>query len=239
MSLWVRSPLNINEVANLVRSSFTKIKEHNKGVKYKTPKFLTSLKDNQIKVAKLKSNQKQKMILVRIPSESNWTLVKKNVANFYLHNFNYKAKGGLYSLLKDKGWALGVNGNITYRPDHSVLSIVVNLTDQGIEHYEDVLWDIKDYLDFLSTQKPSQGQYDFYRKIINYKSSLEPVPDSIYNYYNAVLVSKFISFKDLIAKMPKVFDQNAYQKFINQFNFNQSAVVIVGNDPKNGKAIKN
>ena len=57
MSLWVRSPLNINEVANLVRSSFTKIKEHNKGVKYKTPKFLTSLKDNQIKVAKLKSNQ--------------------------------------------------------------------------------------------------------------------------------------------------------------------------------------
>ena len=49
------------------------------------------------------------MILVRIPSESNWTLVKKNVANFYLHNFNSKAKGGLYSLLKDKGWALGVN----------------------------------------------------------------------------------------------------------------------------------
>ena len=93
-------------------------------------------------------------------------------------------------------------------------------------------------MDFLSTQKPSQGQYDFYRKIINYKSSLEPVPDSIYNYYNAVLVSKFISFKDLIAKMPKVFDQNAYQKFINQFNFNQSAVVIVGNDPKMEKRSK-
>ncbi|XP_018401507.1 PREDICTED: insulin-degrading enzyme-like isoform X1 [Cyphomyrmex costatus] len=88
--------------------------------------------------------------------------------HYVSHLLGHEGKGSLLSALKSKGWCNSlVSGKRPAARGFSIFNIIVDLTEEGIKHIEDVVLRVFQYINMLKLKGPIRWIYDEYRDIAN------------------------------------------------------------------------
>jgi len=82
--------------------------------------------------------------------------------------FEYGGKGSLISVLRAKGWGNSIEaGNLCAAKEFTFFNVAINLTDEGLEHIDDIMILFFQYVKLL---KESNGTE--YRRIYNVSNEM-------------------------------------------------------------------
>ena len=102
----------------------------------------------------------------------NWSLAPI-LGQYQTKPFNYlsriirhKGKGSLFSFLKQKHWAIGLDASSTLSDTHSLFNISITLTETGHSNIKHVLDAVFSYLSLLRQQGPNQRIFEEFKRIM-------------------------------------------------------------------------
>ncbi|GBB90257.1 hypothetical protein RclHR1_17150001 [Rhizophagus clarus] len=82
---------------------------------------------------------------------------KAKAAKYASHLIGHEGIGSICSLLKKKGWIISIYvGPSEISADYHIMTVNVDLTEDGLEHYEDVLEIIFQYIEMLRREGPQE-----------------------------------------------------------------------------------
>ncbi|EFN70814.1 Insulin-degrading enzyme [Camponotus floridanus] len=101
-----------------------------------------------------------KILYIILPSEY---LIHRQYVSFLTYLFEYGGKGSLMSVLRANGWGNDIDtGNLCDAKEFTFFNVAINLTDEGLEHIDDIMTLFFQYVKLL---KESNGTE--YRRIFN------------------------------------------------------------------------
>ncbi|XP_012541828.2 insulin-degrading enzyme isoform X2 [Monomorium pharaonis] len=93
---------------------------------------------------------------------------RSSPAYYVSHLLGHEGEGSLLSALKARGWCNSlVSGKRPGARGFSFFSVVVDLTEEGIKHIEDIVQLMFQYINMLNSNDPIEWIYDEYRDIAN------------------------------------------------------------------------
>ena len=97
--------------------------------------------------------QEKRELALEFPMPSIWKVYDKKPLSYLGRLLGYEGKGSLYSFLKHKGWidSLGAGGH-DLPGEYSEFSIRMALTEEGLEHVDDITAIVFDYIDLIRKQ---------------------------------------------------------------------------------------
>ncbi|CAB4379202.1 unnamed protein product [Rhizophagus irregularis] len=156
MKLCVLGSDPLEQLTEWVVEKFSDIK--NKNVAPLIPVEIPLRKDvelsKQILAKPVKDNH---TLAVYIPIPSLRENYKTKAAYYAAHLINHEGTGSICSLLKKKGWITSIYaGPEEISVDFHMMTMNVYLTEDGLEHYEDVLEIIFQYIEMLRREGPQE-----------------------------------------------------------------------------------
>ncbi|XP_071641482.1 insulin-degrading enzyme-like isoform X1 [Temnothorax longispinosus] len=93
---------------------------------------------------------------------------RSSPAHYVSHLLGHEGEGSLLSALKARGWCNSlISGRRLGARGFSFFSVVVDLTEEGIKHIEDIVQLMFQYINMLKLKGPIEWIYDEYRDIAN------------------------------------------------------------------------
>ncbi|XP_011637208.1 insulin-degrading enzyme-like [Pogonomyrmex barbatus] len=90
--------------------------------------------------------------------------------NFFIYLFEYDGKKSLTSVLKAKGWGNSVEAGFFPQTNESLFVIIVDLTTEGLEHVDDVMTMLFQYINMLKNSNDKLKRvYNEYKEIMELK----------------------------------------------------------------------
>jgi len=149
--------------------------------------------------------------------------------HYLSHLIGHESEGSIFYHLKEKGWAQALYaGNMKECKNVSFFSITVELTEQGYEHYKDVIIIIFQYFEMLKQQGSQKWIFDECKTLndisFQFKEKSKPVR-------TALVLSKEMLFypkEHIIAGMSLYFEYNKdlIEEFTNKLNADNFVLVV-------------
>ncbi|KAG0225257.1 Insulinase (Peptidase M16) [Actinomortierella wolfii] len=103
-----------------------------------------------LNVAYVKPVKDVRSLQIQFPFPDQYPHYKVHPARYLTHTIGHESKGSILSLLKKKGWANGLSAGTSQGGiGFEFFKITVDLTKEGLAHYEDVTVTIFQYLEML------------------------------------------------------------------------------------------
>lgn len=136
MSLVVLGKESTGQLKQMIEERFSAV-ANRKATAFVDPQPLYKQLPAQINIKTLKDLQQ---LSLTFPTPAVRDLYNQKPAFYIATMLGYEGKGSLFSLLKDKGWAnsLSASPGIVLQ-NQSNFRISISLTDQGYEHYDEVI----------------------------------------------------------------------------------------------------
>ncbi|XP_047064855.1 insulin-degrading enzyme-like 1, peroxisomal [Lolium rigidum] len=159
MQLVVYGKESLDNIQTLVESKFCDIK--NVGRKqFSFPGHPCSSKDLQIlvKVVPIKQGHTLRVLWPITPNIRHY---KEGPCRYVSHLIGHEGEGSLFYILKKLGWAMSLeSGEGDWSYEFSFFSVVIQLTDVGHEHMEDVIGLLFRYITLLQTSGTPKWIFD-------------------------------------------------------------------------------
>lgn len=116
-----------------------------------------------IKAKPVMSKNKLSLSFVAPDHDLHWEV---HTPHYFSHLIGHEGKGSLLAFFKSKGWANGLSaGGYTISEGCGQFGIDVDLTEVGLENYEEVLYSIFQYIELLRVSLPQKWIYDELREV--------------------------------------------------------------------------
>ncbi|VAH44622.1 unnamed protein product [Triticum turgidum subsp. durum] len=159
MQLAVYGKESLDNIQTLVESKFCDIK--NVGRKhFSFPGHPCSSKDLQILVKAVPIKQGHNLRILW-PITPNVRHYKEGPCKYVSHLIGHEGEGSLFYVLKKLGWAMSLEaGEGDWSYEFSFFSVIIQLTDVGHEHMEDVVGLLFRYITLLQTSGTPKWIFD-------------------------------------------------------------------------------
>lgn len=85
---------------------------------------------------------------------------KKKPSRYFSHLLGHESDGSVYALIKKKGWATGLSaGQHSQTRDSEIFGVKVVLTEEGMDHRDEIISIIYEYIDILHKSEPTEWIY--------------------------------------------------------------------------------
>jgi insulysin len=96
------------------------------------------------------------------------SLVVQQPGHYLSHLFGHEGPGSLLSVLRAKSWCNSlVGGGRTTARGFGFFGVYVDLTEEGIDHIDDIVKLVFQYVNMLKREQPQKWIYEEYRDIMN------------------------------------------------------------------------
>ncbi|ONH66952.1 A-factor-processing enzyme [Cyberlindnera fabianii] len=102
-------------------------------------------------------------------------------SHYYSHLLGHEGNGSILAYLKEKGWANGLSaGGYTISKGNGTFGVDIDLTEDGISHYEEILVVLFQYLNLLKREGAHQWIYNELQEVseMNFKFKQKSSPSS-------------------------------------------------------------
>ncbi|KAK1679676.1 hypothetical protein QYE76_040524 [Lolium multiflorum] len=217
MQLVVYGKESLDNIQTLVESKFCDIK--NVGRKqFSFPGHPCSSKDLQIlvKVVPIKQGHTLRVLWPITPNIRHY---KEGPCRYVSHLIGHEGEGSLFYILKKLGWAMSLeSGEGDWSYEFSFFSVVIQLTDVGHEHMEDVIGLLFRYITLLQTSGTPKWIFDELLAIcetgFNYRDKSPPM-----NYVASISSNMQIFPPEdwlIASSVPSKFSPDAIQRVLNE-----------------------
>lgn len=160
MKLVVLGKESIEDLEKMVSTCFSPVTNHNlikpvfPGNPY-GPKELCK----QVSIVPVKEGTKS--LKINFPTREVDTLYRQKPTHYISHLIGHEGQGSILQLLKDKGWANELSAGVSRNcSDWGCFSITIDVTDNGLEHYHDIITIVFAYLSLLKKQGVQRWIHD-------------------------------------------------------------------------------
>ena len=159
MKLVVLGKESIDELEKLVETYFTPIVNKDIAIPvFPGQPFGTDQLAKRVSVVPVKE---MRAVELTFPMREVETLYKQKPARYISHLIGHEGKGSILSLLRELGWANDLSaGEARSCSDWSSFSIHIDLTDDGLEHVDEVVDIVFAYISLLKKAGPQQWVHD-------------------------------------------------------------------------------
>ncbi|XP_011268023.1 insulin-degrading enzyme isoform X2 [Camponotus floridanus] len=185
MSLCILGKESLDELENMVVDLFNEVR--NKKVKvpiwpehpfkdehFRTKWYVVPIKD-------------LRNLDITFPLPDLQQYYKSSPAHYISHLLGHEGEGSLLSALKAKGWCNSlVSGKRSGARGFNFFSVVVDLTEEGIKHVDDIITLMFQYISMLKKKGPIEWIYNEYRDIANMNFRFKE-KSSPRNYVNSIV----------------------------------------------------
>ncbi|KAL0124001.1 hypothetical protein PUN28_006072 [Cardiocondyla obscurior] len=166
MSLSVLGKESLDELENMVINFFSGVRnkeievptwpEHPfKNEHFRTTWYIVPIKDTR-------------NLDISFPLPDMQQHYRSSPAHYVSHLLGHEGKGSLLSALKARGWCNSlVSGKRSGARGFNFFNVIVDLTEEGIEHIEDIVQLMFQYINMLKLEGPKEWIYNEYRDIAN------------------------------------------------------------------------
>ncbi|GEQ71646.1 hypothetical protein JCM33374_g5332 [Metschnikowia sp. JCM 33374] len=114
--------------------------------------------DQMRKILKAKSimdtNKLELSFMIPDDMEKHW---ETKPGQYYSHLLGHESKGSLCYYLKEKNWITSLSaGNMMVCQDNALFMVDVELTPEGLQHWQDIVVHVFEYLKMLHSQEPQE-----------------------------------------------------------------------------------
>jgi insulysin len=165
MTLAIFGKESLDELEDLVIKYFSEI--DNKNIELKKWSDKVYLEDQimtKLYIVPIKDTRSL-TISFQIPDDSDENF-RSGPEHYISHLVGHEGKGSILSELKSRGWSNNlVGGASSLAKGFGFFEITTDLTEEGLNHIDDILQLIFQYLNMLREKKPQQWIFDEYRKL--------------------------------------------------------------------------
>jgi insulysin len=98
---------------------------------------------------------------MQFPMRETDSLYLSKPTRYLAHLIGHESKGSLFALLKNNQWAHDLSAGTSRNcSDWSSFAISITLTDQGFEHYEEIVGLVFEYVEMLKKQGPQEWIFE-------------------------------------------------------------------------------
>ncbi|CAA0837441.1 Zinc-metallopeptidase- peroxisomal [Striga hermonthica] len=207
MHLVIYSKDALDKSESLVRSKFQEIRNISKNcITFPGQPCDSENLQILIKAVPIKQGHKLRFVWPITPGIRHY----KEGPNRYLgHLIGHEGAGSLFYILKKLGWATSLSaGESDWTFEYSFFKVVVDLTEAGHEHFEDIVALLFKYIQLLQQSGPCQWIFDELAAIcktsFDYQDKIRPIDYVV----NVALNMQFYPPKDWLvgSSMPSIFN---------------------------------
>ncbi|KAG5520158.1 hypothetical protein PMAC_001235 [Pneumocystis sp. 'macacae'] len=224
MKLVVFSKESLDELQTLVLKYFTDVP--NKGTERPlfTEEPLTEKELGQQRW--VKSTLDLLSLELVFPIKGFKKLYKTAPSSYFEYLLEHKATGSIYSLLKKNGWAIDIGVVKEYIvSDVEFFRIQIDLTDNGLYNYENIIVIVFQYLNMIKQSKIQKWIHDELKSIYELKYRFSEL-EALYRHVSslsALMQENYIDYHDLLYHIvPQQYDEthiSNFLEFLNPENF--------------------
>ncbi|KAH7853388.1 hypothetical protein Vadar_001822 [Vaccinium darrowii] len=221
MHLVVYGKENLDKIESLVENIFQEIPNKERSSSHFAGRPCTSEHlQILVKAVPIKQGHELRIVWPVTPDIQHY----KEGASCYLnHLIGHKGNGSLFCSLKAMGWATYLYaGETDWTKDFSFFSVIINLTDAGHEHMEDVVGMLFKYIDLLQKCGVCKWIFDELSAIsetrFHYRDKIPPVRDVV----NIASNMQFYPPNDWLVRssLPSKFNPVRIQLLLDELNPN-------------------
>ncbi|ODV93679.1 hypothetical protein PACTADRAFT_51446 [Pachysolen tannophilus NRRL Y-2460] len=237
MRLVVLGREDLDTLTKWVVEKFSEIpnKDKSKSI-FNNPPFTKKELQKLIKAKPVMDTKSMELTFITPDQSSNW---ESQPQRYFSHLIGHEGKGSLLYYFKEKGWANELSsGSMNISKNYSVFAIEIDLTDKGLENYQEIILNIFQYLKMLEKNKPQEWIFKELKDISNMnfkfkqKSSVSNTVSKLSNLLNKVddsLPYEFFLSQSILRKYdPKLIEE--YGSYLNPENFKVLLVSPTFND---------
>ncbi|KAK7285599.1 hypothetical protein RJT34_20375 [Clitoria ternatea] len=221
MHLVVYTNESLNKIQNLVEEKFQDIRNSNISC-FRTHGQPCTSKHLQIlvKTVPIKQGHKLKILWPVTPEIRHYT---EGPCRYLGHLIGHEGEGSLYYILKKLGWATALSaGESDWSLDFSFFKVVIDLTDVGHEHTQDIIGLLFKYIELLQQSGVCEWIFEELSAVCETKFHYQDkIPPSDY-VVNISSNMKFYPAKDWLtgSSLPSKFSPNVIQMVLDQLSPN-------------------
>eukprot|EP01018_Ginkgo_biloba_P032600 Gb_24525 [translate_table: standard] len=225
MHLVIYGKENIEDLQNMVDAKFSAIKNTQRSRPYFAgqachPEHLQIL----VRTVPVKEGHTLTILWPITPELKNY---KEGPSRYLSHLIGHEAAGSLFCFLKTLGWASGLSaGETESSSEYAFFAVMIDLTDVGQEHMEEIAGIIFQYLNILRKNGITEWIFDEVRSICNTKFNFrDKIPP--FNYVtNIASNSQLYPPQDWLvaSSLPSKFNPTTIQMVLDQLTPNNSRI---------------
>lgn len=164
MKLVVIGREDVEQLEQMVSPLFSEVPDPHPELS-KKPKFYDHIDpltpDNLGKLIKAQTVMDMKMLEVAFPVPNQQPLWDTQPFHYFVHLLGHESEGSLFYYLKEKKWATELGCAITHISDKTdYLLVNIDLSNEGLDHWQDVLAALFAYIDMVRSQKIQKWIFD-------------------------------------------------------------------------------
>lgn len=151
--------------------------------------------------------------------------------HYLSHLIGHEGSGSLLAYLKSKGWANELSaGSHTVSKDNGFFSISIDLTDEGIANYEDVVISVFQYIEMLKKELPQEWVFQELRDTAeaSFKFQQKGHPASTVSALSKALEKEYIPVGDILsASLLRKYDPELISEYVAELKPENSRVTLI------------
>ncbi|KMQ45885.1 hypothetical protein HL42_3385 [Trichophyton rubrum] len=118
-------------------------------------------KDNLLKMVFAKPVMDSRTLDIYFPYPDEEDLYESQPSRYISHLIGHEGPGSILAYIKSKGWATELSAGATpLCPGSSLFNISIRLTEDGLQHYQEVIKIIFQYISLIKERAPEQWIFD-------------------------------------------------------------------------------
>lgn len=179
MKLAVIGREDLSTLEKWVVEKFTTVPNYNTAKPvFDAPVFTHNELQKLIKAKPVMSKNKLGLSFSVPDHDNSWDVQS---SHYFSHLIGHEGNGSILAYLKEQGWANSLSaGGYTISKGNATFGVDVDLTEKGLQHYEDVLYTIFQFLEIFRNEEPHQWIYEELKEIseMNFKFKQKSSPSS-------------------------------------------------------------
>ncbi|KAI3471679.1 hypothetical protein Pfo_028329 [Paulownia fortunei] len=178
MHLVIYSKDGLDKSESLVRSKFQEIRNTDRNcIRFTGQPCDSESLQILVKAVPIKQGHKLRFVWPITPGIRHY---KEGPSRYLGHLIGHEGEGSLFYILKKLGWATSLSaGESDWTYEFSFFKVVIDLTDAGHEHFEDIVALLFKYIRLLQQSGPSQWIFDELAAIcetsFHYQDKIRPI----------------------------------------------------------------
>lgn len=194
-----------------------------------TPDYLMKI----IRAKPVKDLKKVEVTFAVPDMDLNW---ESKPDHYISHLIGHEGSGSLLSYLKSLGWANELSaGAHSVSTDNACFSVDIELTDKGLEHYEDVVLSIFQYLQMLRNDLPQEWIYNELKDIseANFKFKQKENPASTVSSLAKALEKEYIPVDNILGtSLLRKFEPSLITDYLQHLRPENSRITLISQNVK-------
>ncbi|CAO3651050.1 unnamed protein product [Cunninghamella echinulata] len=229
MKLCVLGQESLDQLTQWVVEKFSDVQ--NKSIEVPTFEGHPLTKNELLKQIFVKSVKHNCTLEINFPFPDQNEYFESQPAHYISHLIGHEGSGSIISYLKKKGWATYLGSGCNSSKGFAIFQVSIDLTKQGLEHYEDIVIAFFQYVEMLKKKGAQKWIYDEVQSLaeIEFRFSEKETPSQYTSYLVQNMQFGFpshmiISGCDLLRKYdPKLIEDHLSLINVNSFRLTLSS----------------